>query len=522
MNRTHRTATSLLSVLIAANAVTPAFAQALPAAHVHSAFADSSRAARVAAVLPEIDKMYADLATVQHLPGLVYGVVMDGKLVHVRSIGHADLQGKVAASAATPFRIASMTKSFAAMAALHLRDAGKLRLDDPVADYLPELRNVRLPTTDSPALTIRHLMTMSTGLPEDNPWGDRQMAEDNAALAKLVAAGLSFSNAPGVAFEYSNLGYIMLGKIVSKVSGMRFQDYITKQILLPLGMKDTVWEYADIAPGKFAKGYRWERGNWVAEPVLHDGDGAAMGGLITTMDDFARYVAFHLDAWPARDGADEGPLRRASVRDMHQPQMFAGLSAKATLVDDKTLNPRVGFYAYGLTWTRDSQGVVTVGHSGGLPGYGSQFRFAPDHGIGVIAFTNLRYGPVYQPTSKALSLLVEKATLPARAVNPSPVLLARQQQVAQLIQTWDEKLGSAIVAENFFMDRSREDWIAFAREQLAPIGKIRSVGPIKAENQLRGSFRLEGESGSRDVSFTLTPERDPKVQELNIRAPEKR
>ncbi len=520
MNRPRRIATSLLLLMIAAGAGA-APAPALPAAHVPAAFTDTGRAARVAALLPEIDKMYADLAAAQHLPGLVYGVVMDGKLLHVRAIGHANVERKIAASAATPFRIASMTKSFAAMAALHLRDAGKLRLDDPVADFLPEMTGVRLPTTDSPPLTVRHLMTMSTGLPEDNPWGDRQMAVDNAALAKLVGGGLSFSNAPGVSFEYSNLGYIMLGKIVTKVSGMRFQDYITKNILLPLGMKDTGWEYADIARDTFAQGYRWDKGVWIAEPVLGDGDGAAMGGLITTMDDFARYVAFHLNAWPARDGADNGPLKRASVREMHQPQVFASFSPKALMTDDKTLNPRVGFYGYGLTWTRDSQDVVTVGHSGGLPGYGSQYRFAPDHGVGVIAFTNLRYGPVYNPTSTVLNMLIEKASLPARTAMPSPVLLARHQQVAQLIQSWDEKLGAAIVAENFFMDRSREDWIAFAREQLAPIGKIRAIGPVKPVNQLRGRFDVVGENGTREVFFTLTPEREPKLQQLHIMEPKK-
>ena len=520
MNRPRRIAASLLFLMISASAVA-APAPAFPAAHVPAAFTDSGRAARVAALLPEIDKMYADLATAQHLPGLVYGVVMDGKLVHVRAIGHANVERKIAATAATPFRIASMTKSFAAMAALHLRDAGKLRLDDPVASYLPELKGVRLPTADSPVLTVRHLMTMTTGLPEDNPWGDRQMAVDNAALAKLVAGGLSFSNAPGVGFEYSNLGYIMLGKVVTRVSGMRFQDYITRHILRPLGMNDTVWEYADIPRDKFALGYRWDKGNWIPEPVLGDGDGAAMGGLITTMDDFARYVAFHLEAWPARDGADSGPLKRATVREMHQPQVFAGFSPKALLSDGKTPNPRVGFYGYGLTWTRDSQNVVTVGHSGGLPGYGSQYRFAPDHGVGVMAFTNLRYGPVYNPTSKALALLIEKAKLPVRAVLPSPVLLARQQQVAQLIQSWDEKLGAAIVAENFFMDRSREDWIAAAREKLAPIGTIRSIGPVKPENQLRGRFDVVGESGTREVFFTLTPEREPKLQELEINEPKK-
>ena len=517
MNRSRSIAASLFILMAAPGAL----AVAAPPAHVAAAFADSGRADRVTALLPEIDKMYADLATAQHLPGLVYGVVMDGKLLHVRSIGYADVERKVAATPATAFRIASMTKSFAAMAALHLRDAGKLRLDDPVSRYLPELKGVRLPTSDSPVLTIRHLMTMSTGLPEDNPWGDRQMAVDNAALAKLAAGGLSFSNAPGVAFEYSNLGYIMLGKVVTKVSGMRFQDYISKNILLPLGMKDTVWEYKDVPRDKFAQGYRWAQDSWIAEPVLGDGDGAAMGGLITTMDDYARYVAFHLNAWPARDGADSGPLKRATVREMHQPRMFAGLSAKALATDDKTPNPRVGFYAYGLTWSRDSQNVVTVGHSGGLPGYGSQFRFAPEHGVGVIAFTNLRYGPVYNPTSKVLGMLIEKGGLQARAVLPSAILLERQKQVAQLIQSWDDKLGADIAAENFFMDRSREDWIATAREKLAPIGKIQSIGPIKPDNQLRGGFDVIGENGTRRVFFTLTPERVPKLQELDISEPKK-
>lgn len=480
-------------------------------------FNDSGRAERVAAVLPELDKMYAELAAAQHLPGLVYGVVMDGKLIHARGIGYANLERKTAAAPSTEFRIASMTKSFAAMAVLKLRDEGRLGLDDPVARYLPELRALRLPTADSPVLTIRHLMTMSSGLPEDNPWGDRQMAATNAALEKMIGAGLSFSNTPGTAYEYSNLGFVMLGKVVTKVARMRFQDYITQKILLPLGMKDTLWEYTRIAPERLALGYRRERGGWAAEPILGDGDGAAMGGLITTLDDFARYVAFLLDAWPARDQADAGPLRRASVREMQQPHSFSGMAPKATLADDKTPNPKVGFYGYGLTWTRDSRDVVVVGHAGGLPGYGSQYRFAPEHGIGVIALTNLRYGPVYGPTTRALNLLIENARLPARSVPPSPVLVARQHQVAQLIQTWDAALGTSIAASNFFMDRSRQDWIVHARAQLAPIGKVTAIGPLKAQNRLRGSFPLIGELGTAEVYFTLTPEPEPKLQELDIK-----
>ena len=480
-------------------------------------FADQGRASRVQALLPEVDQMYADLMAKEHLPGLVYGVVVDGKLVHSRALGFANVEDKIPATSSTQFRIASMTKSFAAMAVLKLRDAGKLHLDDPVTKYLPEFRKVKLPTTDSPPLTVRMLMTMTTGLPEDNPWGDRQMALGNDALADFVGGGLSFSSAPGQAFEYSNLGYVMLGKVVTKVSGMRFQDYITRQILLPLGMKDTSWEHAKAPADKLALGYQWLDNKWVREPMLHDGDAAAMGGLITTMDDFARYVAFHLDAWPARDGAETGLVKRATLREMQLPSVFSGVNAKATLVDGRTPNPKFNFYGYGLSWERDTRGVTVVGHAGGLPGFGSQFRFAPEHGVGVIAFSNLRYGKVYSPTAKVLYTLIERGTLPARAPTPAPILVTRQGQLAQLIQTWDGALGREIVAENFFLDRSLDDWKKQAAEQVKGIGKVISVGPIKAENRLRGTFRIVGELASLEVTFTLTPEREPKVQELDVK-----
>ena len=507
-------------------AARPAFAlllavlAATPAAHARQGTQDAARAARVAAVLPDIDKLYTDLAREKHLPGVVWAVLLDGKVIHSQALGYADAARKIPASTATRFRIASMSKNFVAMAALRLRDEGKLRLDDPVASYLPELRGLRLPTADSPALTIRQLMTMSTGLPEDNPWGDRQMALPNAALEKFIGAGLSFSNAPDTAYEYSNLGYVMLGKVVSKVAKMRFQDYVTKHILLPLGMKDTVWEYASVADGKLALGYQWLGEAWVLEPMLHDGDAAAMGGMLTTMDDFARYMAFHLDAWPARDGADNGPVRRATVREMHMPRVISTVSARAAApADGKAALPAASAlgYGYGLRWVRDSRDLVMLGHGGGLPGFGSQFYFAPQHGVAVAAFSNLRYGPVYGPTGQAVNLLVDHAGLQPRAVAATAILLERQQQVAQLVQGWDEALGARIAAENFFLDRSRADWIRLAGEKLGAIGKVVSVGPIRAENRLRGSFPLVGEKGTLTVWFSLTPEREPKVQAIDLR-----
>src|SRR5205823_1710866 len=123
-----------------------------------------------------------------------------------------------------------------------------------------------------------------------------------------------FSNPPGQEYEYSNLGFVLLGQVISKVSKVPFQKYITDKILRPLGMVNTGWEYARYSPEKFAFGYRWEHEGWKAEPILHDGEGAACGGLVTTLNDFARYVEMHLDAWPARNDPESGPIARATLR----------------------------------------------------------------------------------------------------------------------------------------------------------------------------------------------------------------
>lgn len=491
-------------------------AQAGASGYAPPAFAEPQRRQQVEAVLPEIDRLFVDLASQQHLPGLVYGIVLDGQLVHSRALGFADVERKIPVANDTRFRIASMTKGFVAMAALHLRDAGKLDLDDPVRKHLSEFAPVRTPTSDAPPITIANLMTMTTGLPEDNPWGDRQMAITNEALERFVGAGLAFANPPGQTYEYSNLGYVLLGKVVSKVAGVRCQDYITERILRPLGMRNTVWEYADVPADKLALGYRWERGAWHAEPILHDGDGAAMGGLITTLEDHARYVAFHLSSWPSRDGDDQGPVRRATVREMHLPRVFASAAPKAVLLDGRTPNPSVTFYGYGLAWNRDARGIVKISHSGGLPGYGSIQRFCPDHGVGVIAFTNLRYGPVYDAASQALNIILEHGRLRSRAAATSDILARRADQVATMIQSWDEKLVAAITAENFLLDRALPDWVELARSRLAAIGSVVRVEAIVPENQLRGTFAVVGDKGRLDVRFTLTPEAVPRVQELEL------
>lgn len=478
-------------------------------------FEDPERLARIRAVLPQLDALYHDHAGTNHLPGFVYGVVVDGQLVHVHTGGLAEVETGRPVTPATRFRIASMSKSFTAAAILKLRDAGKLSLEDPVAKHLPEFRKVVPPTADSPVVTIRHLLRMSGGLPQDDPWGDRKLAETDAQLDALVGQGLTFSNPTGIRWEYSNLGYALLGRIVTRVSHQPYQKFITREILRPLGMTNTVYEIDAVPANDLAHGYRWEHGRWQPEPMLHDGAWGAMGGLVTTVADFSRYVAFHLDAWPPRDGADTGPLRRATRREMHRPWEVVSVPADFTDLAGQPI-ARVAGYSTGLSWNQDARGIIWVRHAGGLPGFGSEYRFLPDHGVGLIAFANRTYAPMTPVNLRAMELLVESARIPARVVVPPPFLVHRAEQLARILRDWNAADVADALAPNVFLDRSPEDWRAESRGLLEKTGPITGTTPLVAENQLRGRFQLLGEHGVIEVSLTLMPERDPKIQEVKV------
>ena len=476
----------------------------------------SDQQEKVKAAFPVVDKIFHDHFEKNNFPGLAFGVIMDGQLVYANSFGVANTALKIPATTRTNFRIASMSKSFTAMAILKLRDEGKLALQDPVSKYIPALGKVRPFTTDAPAITIEHLLTMSAGFPEDNPWGDRQLADTDEDLIKFIEAGISFSNAPGLVFEYSNLGFGMLGRIVSVVSGRPYQQYITENILKPLKMNDARWEYTEIPKEQLALGYRWEDEQWKEEPLLHDGIYGAMGGLICSVEDFSKYVQFHLSAWPPRDEAESQIIKRSSLREMHQLQRLGGLSTQNKNRNGE-LCPMVTGYGYGLAYRRDCNLLASVRHGGGLPGYGSEWRFFPELGVGIVSLSNLTYGGLGTTNAHALDTLIYLANLKPRTLAVSSILLQRQKEIMDVIQTWpNENLG--IFAENFFLDQSLENWKKSTAVVLAETGKISNMKPLEPENQLRGIFLVEGEKKDLQIYFTLTPESNPLIQRLDIRA----
>ena len=479
-------------------------------------FVEPGRAERVRALLPEVERAYREFAISNQIPGLAFGVVLDGELILSGAYGVSQIRGKVPATEQTLFRIASMSKSFAAMAILHLRDKGKLHLDDPVEKHLPELKRVQPLTQDSPKITIRDLLTHSGGFPEDNPWGDWQLEDSDKELVDLVRGGLSLSNPPGLAYEYSNLGYALLGRIVSKLSGISCQRYIDRHILAPLGMKDTQWEYTKVPSILLAHGYRWEEEQWKEEKLLHDGVFGPMGGMISSVEDFAKYMALHLNAWPARDGDDPGPLKRSSLREMHQPGRISGMISDARKADG-TPCPMVTAYAFGLGWNRYCDDRIALAHTGGLPGFGSNWRMLPDYGIAVVCLANRTYAPAAAINTSIINLILDKAKLQPRQLPVSSILQQRKNELLKFLPDWTGATSSGIFAENFFGDRSVELRRKATQDLFNRAGEIQRVGEMKPLNNLRGAFIIEGSRGNVEVSFTLSPENPPLIQEFKAR-----
>jgi len=492
-------------------------------AYQTAVFSDPARIEKIKLALPVIDSIYKKHALDNHFPGIAFGVVVDGKLVYTGNYGYTDVEKKIPVSSSSLFRIASMSKSFTCMAILKLRDEGKLNLDDPAYLYIPELKNLKYPTADAQHITIRHLMTHGAGFPEDNPWGDRQLADTDKELMEFISKQITFSNPPGIAFEYSNLGFALQGKIITKVSGMRYQDYIKKNILEPLGMKTTTYEFGDVAADKLAHGYRWLNDKWNEETLLHDtpdGSWGAMGSMISSIEEFGNYMGFHLAAWPPNNAKDDGPIKRSSVREMHHPWRWNGFNPNFKFPDGRSCAV-TSAYCYGLGWLNDCDGKTYISHSGGLPGFGSQWRIMPDYGIGVVAFANRTYSPFGTVNLRVLDTLIKIARLQPRQLPPSKILEQRKNELVKILPGWSNAEQSGLFAENFFPDYPVDSLKKEAKDLFARAGKIIAVKEMKAENQLRGSFIIEGEKINIEVYFTLSPENPPLIQEYHIREVQK-
>ena len=474
----------------------------------------AAQTAEQKAAFAAIDPLFETFMRERHAPGVIYGVVVDGKLAYVRALGIQDTKTNAPVTRDTVFRIASMSKNFTALAALKLRDEGKLRFDAPAETVIPELARLKYPTSDSPKITVRDLLSHSAGFVTDDPWGDRQLPMSEADFTRFTATGVPFSRAPGMAYEYSNYGYALAGRLVTNASGRNYADYIGDAFLKPLGMASTGYDLAAVPKGRLAVGYRWEGGAWVEEPALGPGPFGAMGGLMTTANDYARYIAWELAAWPPRDGPEDGILRRSSIREIMRPQTFAIAQKRAEGVDCD----RAASYGLGTIPYNDCVLGPHFGHSGGLPGYGSNVLMLPTRGVGVFAFSNLTYGPVSSVVREATVSLVKSGVFPVRQPPSSPLLDAAAKAVARIYAAGDVLAARDGLAMNLLLDRDAARRNTELAELKAKLGACRAADPIHSDSAMTTILTFPCERGALQAGVLLAPTTPMSMQRLEFRA----
>ena len=465
-------------------------------------------------LLPTIDGHFARVQQDAHIPGLVYGIVRDGRLLHIGAIGVQDLDTRRPVDAGTLFRIASMSKAFTALAVLKLRDDGRLSLDALAETYVPELREWRYPTSDSPRIRVRDLLSHSAGFVTDDPWGDRQQVLPEADFTRILRAGVPFTRAPGIAFRYSNFGYALLGRIISNVSGRPFKDYIEGSIMRPLGMTATGYDINASPLDKRALGYRWENEAFAREPDMAHGAFGSMGGVQTSATDYAKWVAFLVSAWPPRDGVDEGPVRRASVRELSQglnfPQRLPRPGSSSTVCTQAVT------YGMGLRAAQDCDVGFTLAHGGGYPGYGSYMLLLPDSGIGLFAFSNRTYAGLAGAVWDSVMELQRAGWFSGRAVPVSAALADAYRAVQSMYEVGGIGPGRAMLAMNFLMDRSEDNWKGEFLRLKGETGACRNQAPLVATAALDGRFTWTCERGVLDGQLLLAPTNPPTIQALRL------
>jgi CubicO group peptidase (beta-lactamase class C family) len=337
---------------------------------------------------------------IRGLPGIVVGVVSGDDLVWARGFGHADVDAGRPMEVDTRFRMASHSKLFTAISIMQLREQGKIRLDDPVVDYLPWF-TFGAAAPDDPPVTIEQLLTHSSGLPREagSHWSDFEFPTSDEVRELMADRQAPFS--PEVRWKYSNLAYTIAGMIVEEVSGMSWADYLQQNIFDPLGMSSSS---VDVPDAKLATGYgsRMPDGSRQVFPFVDARGMAAATGLTSTVEDMARFVSAQF-----REGARGGDrlLSTASLREMHRVRM---------LENTWTSGQGIGFSV------RRVDGRLFVGHGGGYPGYTTNTTIQLDSKVGVIVLTNTNDSNPSQIAQQLMST-VGAAVQSATEVEPDVV-----------------------------------------------------------------------------------------------------
>jgi CubicO group peptidase (beta-lactamase class C family) len=310
--------------------------------------------------------------------GIAAGVVLDGDLVWARAFGWADRSGREPMGTATISRVGSISKTVTAVLLMRLVDGGIVSLDDPVTRYLPEFAGVRDARPEAPPVSLRHLASHTAGLIREPELEDAASGPIAGWEDKILASipRTRFDSVPGMRYQYSNIGFGILGLALSRAAQRPFIELVEEEVFRPLGMTASTFVVGpDLVP-RLAVGYE-NHGDGtvdVDQPAReHAGRGYKVpnGGVYTTLADLGRFI-----------GALCGEPGLAILSEPSRREMLAVQTPE---------DPDRG-YGLGLTIRRDAEGRTLASHGGSVAGYTAHIAFDPDARVGVVLLRNYQRG----------------------------------------------------------------------------------------------------------------------------------
>jgi len=330
---------------------------------------------RLASALKLIEIWVEAQLDYEDIPGMSIGIVHDQNLLWSRGFGLADVEKKIPAMPETIYSICSISKLFTSISVMQLRDEGKLSLDDPVKKYLSWF-SIKDKYPDAPEVTLRGILTHSSGLPRESDYpywtGPRFVFPTREEIIKKLSGQEELYPAETY-FQYSNLGMALAGEVVAAVSGLPYAEYVKKNILSPLSLKDTIPEIPEAQRGKrLATGYsnRLRDGSRQVIPFFLVRGMAPAAGFASTVEDLARFAS-----WQVRLLGKGGKeiLNANTLKEMQRVHWIDP--------DWKTTQ------GLGFSISR-RDGKTYVGHGGSCPGYRTQLSLSPKEKLAVIVMTN--------------------------------------------------------------------------------------------------------------------------------------